>query len=138
MDGWVGMECRNVIRSVAGLGWSAQTSYVRWVGWDGVPKGHKFSGWVGMECRNVIRWVSGLDCQQRKDQVNISHFLIFLRLLVISLIMLKFLIRCCRNSCLLFMWTFKGAKSSIDERAASAMLADQMDKKMGGIATQVS
>jgi len=31
----------------------------------------------------------------------------------------------------------QGAKSSIDERAASAMLADQMDKELGGIATQV-
>ena len=32
---------------------------------------------------------------------------------------------------------YKGAKSSIDERAAAAMLTDQMDKKLGGIATQV-
>lgn len=31
----------------------------------------------------------------------------------------------------------QGARSSLDERAASAMLADQMDKNLGGIATQV-
>ena len=35
------------------------------------------------------------------------------------------------------LFFYKGAKSSIDERAAAAMLADQMDKKLGGIATQV-
>ena len=37
----------------------------------------------------------------------------------------------------LLLFFYKGAKSSIDERAAAAMLADQMDKKLGGIATQV-
>ena len=37
----------------------------------------------------------------------------------------------------LFLFFYKGAKSSIDERAAAAMLTDQMDKKLGGIATQV-
>lgn len=37
-----------------------------------------------------------------------------------------------------FLVFCKGTKSSIDERAASAMLADQMDKNLGGIATQVS
>ena len=37
----------------------------------------------------------------------------------------------------LSLFFYKGAKSSIDERAAAAMLADQMDKKLGGIATQV-
>ncbi|XP_073253861.1 gelsolin, cytoplasmic-like [Porites lutea] len=36
---------------------------------------------------------------------------------------------------IIYFW--QGAKSSIDERAAAAMLADQMDKKLGGIATQV-
>ena len=37
----------------------------------------------------------------------------------------------------LLLFFYKGAKSSIDERAAAAMLTDQMDKKLGGIATQV-
>ena len=37
----------------------------------------------------------------------------------------------------LSLFFYKGAKSSIDERAAAAMLTDQMDKKLGGIATQV-
>lgn len=36
---------------------------------------------------------------------------------------------------IIYFW--QGAKSSIDERAAAAMLTDQMDKKLGGIATQV-
>ena len=38
---------------------------------------------------------------------------------------------------ILLLFFYKGGKSSIDERAAAAMLADQMDKKLGGIATQV-
>lgn len=40
-----------------------------------------------------------------------------------------------KRQIIIYFW--QGAKSSIDERAASAMLADQMDKKLGGIATQV-
>ena len=38
---------------------------------------------------------------------------------------------------IVLLFFYKGAKSSIDERAAAAMLTDQMDKKLGGIATQV-
>ncbi|KAJ7375648.1 hypothetical protein OS493_039843 [Desmophyllum pertusum] len=40
-----------------------------------------------------------------------------------------------RRQMIIYFW--QGARSSIDERAASAMLADQMDKNLGGIATQV-
>ena len=36
------------------------------------------------------------------------------------------------------MCVFQGLKSSTNEKAASAMLTDKMDKGLGGIATQVS
>ncbi|XP_015765697.1 PREDICTED: advillin-like [Acropora digitifera] len=40
-----------------------------------------------------------------------------------------------RRRIIIYFW--QGGKSSIDERAAAAILADQMDKQLGGIATQV-
>lgn len=40
-----------------------------------------------------------------------------------------------RRQIIIYFW--QGARSSLDERAASAMLADQMDKNLGGIATQI-
>ncbi|XP_068702988.1 gelsolin, cytoplasmic-like isoform X2 [Montipora foliosa] len=40
-----------------------------------------------------------------------------------------------RRRIIIYFW--QGQKSSIEERAAAAILADQMDKKLGGIATQV-
>lgn len=40
-----------------------------------------------------------------------------------------------KRQIIIYFW--QGTKSSIDEKAASAMLADQMDKKLGGIATQI-
>lgn len=65
-----------------------------------------------------------------------QHAFDLTEVIILSLIS-SFYIWCLFVNVLFCQFCCQGGKSSIDERAAAAILADQMDKQLGGIATQV-